>query len=545
MLCKTLTLAVVALFSVWSADAKDVTWSQRLNHMLGIAFEAPQSFMLQAGELYDYVSGEEALSFTPEVSYTFDNNDSTEQQCRSIADGVPFTEFEVLRDSQPGVCLFKGTFGFNFAVVLSGQSQVFSDYYDYLSIHAPLKYLEKIAESIRFVEYETVSPVQYLQGALEILRANYVYRNQVRWEDISRKALRQVDARSTLEEVHDVIEYVFDQIGVVGQHHGGIFAPEDWEILWQRGWESFGLILDESQDNGYPVVALVYPDSPAATAGVRAGDQIEKLNGDAYSQTAVPEGRWIRLGIRRAGQQSLIQIRVESDLSDHSLYNNGRRIGNRLGYLETFGYSSVGYSGYDFIDISQDAIRNIDRRPVCGWIVDARRNTGGVGIVMSLAIAPLRGEGIWYGYQNYDGEVMWMNYRDGFFPSYSSSFYQVDNPYAVENENPPIAVLVSGLTASMGELTAHILQSREQAATRVFGEPTYGIMNDSLLNYPLIDGASMYVVTNIIVDAEGQIIPDSIQPDELIETDYRRLGTDDDPLIHAAQKWLLDQVECN
>ncbi len=546
MLRRIVALVVMALLSVWtpSADAQDVNWVERLNHTLGITFEAPQSFMLRGEDYYEYISDLDTLRLTPEYTYRFDRSDSTRQKCESIASEVLFTEYEVIRQRQPGVCLFNGTFGYDFAVVLPGDFTNLYSYYDYLSIQAPGEYLETIATSVQFVDWEDVSAVHYIQGVLEILQANYVYRDRVKWETISRKALRQVDARTSLEEAHDVVQYIFDQIAVVGGHQGRMFAPEDWEMWEYRGWENLGLILDEPEA-GYPVVAFVYPTSSADSAGIRVGDSIETLDGVDYYQADVPDGRRVRLGIRRQGRDELIQLRLSAEYFERALYNTGRRIGNRLGYVETFSYDASGYSALDYIDASHEVFRDVDRRSTCGWVVDARRNEGGLSVVMGLAIAPLRGEGVWFGFQNYEGNVTWLDYQNGTFESYLSSYRWIDNPYEIEQKNPPVAVLVSRLTASMGELTAYVFQSRETATTRIFGEPTYGVMNDALVNYTLIDGASMYVVSDVIVDAQGNVLPEAIQPDEVMNTDYRRFGSDDDPLIQAAQDWLLNQPECD
>jgi C-terminal processing protease CtpA/Prc len=107
-----------------------------------------------------------------------------------------------------------------------------------------------------------------------------------------------------------------------------------------------------------------------------------------------------------------------------------------------------------------------------------------------------------------------------------------------------MAVLVSADTSSMGELTAYLIQHRPEGVTRLFGEPTYGVMSDATVYLPLFDGSLMQIVDTRIVNPDGVQLPERVEPDMLMSVDYTRYGGDDDLLIQAARAWLMEQPAC-
>lgn len=76
-----------------------------------------------------------------------------------------------------------------------------------------------------------------------------------------------------------------------------------------RGW--LGVTVSESKDGSEPVVADVYPESPAVRAGLQVGDRLVTINGrpvERYQQllrriAIQGPGVVIRLGVRRGSQQ--------------------------------------------------------------------------------------------------------------------------------------------------------------------------------------------------------------------------------------------------
>ncbi len=46
------------------------------------------------------------------------------------------------------------------------------------------------------------------------------------------------------------------------------------------------------------------------------------------------------------------------------------------------------------------------------------------------------------------------------------------------------------------------------------------------------------------MDRTGRVYKDSIEPDHVVTIDWKQFGTDHDPVILAAQNWLLNQSDC-
>jgi len=65
-----------------------------------------------------------------------------------------------------------------------------------------------------------------------------------------------------------------------------------------------------------------------------------------------------------------------------------------------------------------------------------------------------------------------------------------------------------------------------------------------ILQTALSDGANIYVSGAFATDRNGNVYRRSIIPDEIVVTDWRQFGTDQDPAILAAADWLNSQPEC-
>jgi hypothetical protein len=64
------------------------------------------------------------------------------------------------------------------------------------------------------------------------------------------------------------------------------------------------------------------------------------------------------------------------------------------------------------------------------------------------------------------------------------------------------------------------------------------------MDFPLVDGAMLVVTTSRAADRLGREYDGPIQPDQPVETDWTRVGSDDDPVIRAATGWLSEQGQC-
>lgn len=531
-------MVTVLTFGLTRTQAADVEWETRFNHSLGISFQLPKGYDLEPSSTLSYSNGESTVTFQAQPSRRI-HRTTLDVACHSLALESPGFSYEVVNGGKRDVCLYTNSKSHEtYASIIAKQRRTTAGgrNYDYLLVSAPTDDLVTLTESIAFVD--TVSAVTYLDEALRTVRANFVYANKVDWNNLYDNAMASVDQFSSLEDARQALKDVFAQLNRISAHDAQIFSPDDLNSRGGYGFEQQQLAGDRFQ-----TVTLVYPDSPADGMGLAVGDHIQTINGVDAVDAPEPDGKTvIRLEVKRPGQTGTLKFRLVPDYYSTSLSVIGRHLADQINYIETY-TAGVSADDYNYPDDAQQLIRKLDQQGTCGWIVDVRRNPGGQALIMGLALAPIRGDGRWFGLKDITGKISWYNYQSNSFPDIADNF-KIRSPYSVQESDPPVAILTSPYTASMGEMTAYIFQSRKSAATRIFGEATGGYLSDGLNIIHLFDGSVMDVVSDVGITPDGSPLPRNIQPDVVIPTDYTVYGTDSDPVILAAEEWLHNQPQC-
>jgi hypothetical protein len=220
----------------------------------------------------------------------------------------------------------------------------------------------------------------------------------------------------------------------------------------------------------------------------------------------------------------------------------GDLVANAIAYV-----SMGGFVGSDpqrmrsFASAAVSAISTLDLPNTCGWIVDLRQNVGGNVFPMLAGLGPLLGEGELSGSRNAEGETSGFWHRAGAagigeFPP------QIEiDPYQLQIDDPPIAVLVGPRTASSGEALALAFIGRP--FTQTFGLPTAGLTTSNR-PIPLADNAILNLASGVMTDRTGRANNGPIVPDVLVESIDNTVATSTDATAEAATKWLQDQSVC-
>ncbi|WP_312681724.1 S41 family peptidase [Stenotrophomonas chelatiphaga] len=154
-----------------------------------------------------------------------------------------------------------------------------------------------------------------------------------------------------------------------------------------------------------------------------------------------------------------------------------------------------------------------------GVIVDLRVNSGGNMWPMVSGLLPLLGEGNIGAFRDADGKVSpWKARAVG--------------GCTADMTTTPVAVLISRSTASSGEAVATAFRARP--GTRFFGQPTAGLATGNG-RVPLPDGSALMLTQSNFLDRTGQLVPDRLTPDVLVEKGQ-------DPLA-LARSWLVPAPE--
>ncbi|MBX0289391.1 S41 family peptidase [Hymenobacter sp. HSC-4F20] len=210
----------------------------------------------------------------------------------------------------------------------------------------------------------------------------------------------------------------------------------------------------------------------------------------------------------------------------------------RIGYVQLPGINAGGslQAMRDAANVVQDSLCRINPDKAKAWIIDLRLNDGGAMAPMLAGIAPIIGDGYLGGFVDKDGKPDQQWYlKQGNFYLDTMRITTLQNRCPVRRTNQPVAVLLSGLTASSGEIVAISLKGRPN--TRFFGEPTYGATtaNES---YQISGTAYLTIAGTQETDRNKVVYRPNVAPDVLIPggdnfTDFRQ-----DAKVAAALKWL-------
>lgn len=355
-------------------------------------------------------------------------------------------------------------------------------------------------------------PVAYINEATDKLEQKWEKRDTVDWQDIRTRYSEKAENLETIEEIYPTIRELLRELG--DPWNNLEFPETQYEI--PLGETGFRVLLPDW------VLMYIFDESPAAKAGMQVGDQIIAVNGkpvtarDAWDAPLIPPSSGAiydscifemahyckvlneiytpraRLQLKRVGQEKSFIIQVEGQDDLRLMRPLGKRFGD-LGYVEL---PPLKIEEQEYIDVTQQAIQEIDQAFTCGWMVDLRRHAGGLGPFLD-AILPL-----------------------------------LDPKSFLVHPRPPVAVLLSPGTASMGENTARDITSFAEIV-KSFGEQTWG-NHPSVIPFKLSNGVKLGITTK----------SSSITPDIEVKNDWRYFQTEDDPVIQAAMEWLMQQDSC-
>lgn len=371
----------------------------------------------------------------------------------------------------------------------------------------------------RLPHWVQLRPSIYLNTALDEVEHHAYGRATIDWATVRARATTMAAGATSAADTYGAIRTTLDQLP---DHLSLLVEPPVAATVGK----SYGLqVLFPER-----VVAIVYPNSAAAAAGIHPGDLVESVEGHPPMVNRDPRARGHFIEIPPPSTELHLRP-VAGAVRDVPLAIGGyallpadtHRIGGDLGYV--FLPATSGES--TFVQAVEHGIAAADAPTVCGWIVDLRATTGGNLAPMLQALRAILGDPPIGSAVASDGtRTPWA------YPAGTAA------PAPLAHPDAPVALLTSRLTAGAAE--GLVVAFRGRARLRTFGEPTWGTptATDAIA---LADGAQLQLTTTFDADRTGQTYQGPIAPDEAVPVDWARLGTPADPVIAASAIWLRAQ----
>jgi carboxyl-terminal processing protease len=302
--------------------------------------------------------------------------------------------------------------------------------------------------------------------------------------------------------------------------------PEQYESLTNQTsgeLSGVGLRLEINEKNQSLTVVEPIPDSPAAAAGIQAGDEIVAINDQPTSLLSLEQaselirgesGTEVKLQLSRSGKGlfalTLTRAQIELPRVTYELRETNE---TRVGYIKVKEFSSHA------AEQMREAILDLKEQDAEAYVVDLRNNPGGL-LYASIEMARMWLE---------QGAIVSTVDRTGGDRDFQANSTQLTDR--------PLAVLVNGNSASASEILAGALKDNNRAV--IVGSQTYGKGTVQSVN-GLSDGSGLAVTVARYYPPSGiDINRKGIEPDiktSLERSDQLRLsanpelqGTQQDP----------------
>jgi carboxyl-terminal processing protease len=287
-------------------------------------------------------------------------------------------------------------------------------------------------------------------------------------------------------------------------HSSYMNAEQAQDMRVQTKGEFGGLGIEVTMENDLVKVITPIDDTPAAKAGVLAGDYISKIDGqevrgmtlnDAVDKMRGPVKTPIKLTILRKGADKPIEVSVVRDIIKVKAVKF--RVEKDIGYMKIASFTEQTYD--DLENAIKKIQEEIPKDKLKGYVLDLRLNPGGLlDQAVSVSDAFLD-----------RGEIVSTRGRD---PKDVTRF---DAKAGDDINGKPLVVLINGGSASASEIVAGALQDMKRAT--LVGTQSFGKGSVQTI-IPLGENGALRLTTALYYTPSGKSIQGKgITPD--IEVD--------------------------
>lgn len=321
------------------------------------------------------------------------------------------------------------------------------------------------------------------EKALQIVRQNYVGSSSVTDQQL----------------LYGSIRGMVEALGDTG--HSVFLTPSEYAATQSElsgNVAGIGVLL--STDNGQFDITKVLPGSPAASAGVKPGDQVTAVDGVSVAGLSFDEfaakirgtsGTKVTITVVRPGVAAPLQITMTRAVVSVPLVSWGMVPGTHVADIALLEFSN-GAS-----DQLATAIQSATASGATGIVLDLRGNPGGYATEAVNVASQFISTGTVYITENSSGQRT-----------------SNDVNTSVAHTSLPLVVLVDHNSASASEIVAGALQDSKRA--KIVGESTFGT-GTVLQTFKLPDGSAILLGTAYWLTPNGtRIFGKGITPDQQI-----------------------------
>ena len=272
-------------------------------------------------------------------------------------------------------------------------------------------------------------------------------------EKIQNEYVDEVDQSETMDAAINGVLQSLDP-------YSAYMSPEVFEETQTETSGKFGgLGIEVSMESGVVKVISPIDDTPAARAGIKAGDYIVRINGEQVQGKSLmeavnlmrgPVNSSIEITIRRKGLRKAKIIKIIREIIEIKSVVS-KLVNNKVGYLRLRAFNE---------NSSEQLKKGISKlkknKNLKGFILDLRNNPGGL-LSQAIKISDFFLD---------DGEIVSTRGRKA---KENRKFFAKKGD---KIEGKPLIIMINGGSASAAEIVAGALQDQKRAV--LLGESTYG-----------------------------------------------------------------------
>ncbi len=338
---------------------------------------------------------------------------------------------------------------------------------------------------------------QIISRDMDSLERLYQYVNKYYLFDIDYDAVYEAMATALFDALDDKYTYYItaDQSEEYSEEISGEYGGLG--IYFSKTYTEYQDADDES--TLYCNITQVFPNTPSAKAGLKAGDMITHINGESVVSMSANEcaskmkgevGTTVEITIQRKTSTftlTLTRAKVIVPTVEYSMLDNG------VAYLRITEFSQ------NTLSAVEEALDSLEKDGMTSLIIDLRDNPGGdVDVTLSIADLFISGS-----------ELLSVSYKDS-----SQNVTYVASEGTEVDEDVKIAILINGGTASSAEILSSTM--RDNGRAKLFGTTSYGkgIMQQ-ISSFG--DGYTSVTIASFVPPSGNAIHEVGVEPDVVVE----------------------------